>query len=231
MFLLYNKTRGFLNRKEFGSISKKYKKIVIDIDCTVTNLQPTIDRMAEVFNLPKIAIEDVTSFTLASAFGVTREIELDFWHTYEQELCLTAEYAKERLEAILERYTDKETLIYYITSRDAKYFDATNAWLKRHELDYQELICVGKTSKVQLFEKMGIDAVFEDNPDFFYELWDEGLFSVMDTFCIDYPYNQHIPCKVRLARDNAAEIPVGTILSDTVHFSEKEKAERKGVSE
>lgn len=207
-------------------ISKKYKKVVIDIDCTITNLQPTIDRMAEVFSLPKITIEDVKSFTLAAAFQVDREIELDFWHTYEEELCLTAEYAKERLEAILDKYTNEETLVYFVTSRDSKYFDATQSWLKANELAYEELICVGKTSKVQLFEKMGIDAVFEDNPDFFYELWDEGLFSVIDTFCIDYPYNQHIPCKYRLDRVTAAQIPPGTFLSDTVHFTEKEKRER-----
>lgn len=207
-------------------ISKKYKRVVIDIDCTITNLQPTIDRMAEVFSLPKITIEDVKSFTLASAFQVERAIELDFWHTYEEELCLKAEYAKERLESILDRYTDKETLIYFMTSREPKYYDATAKWLEASKLQYEELICVGKTSKVQLFERMGIDAVFEDNPDFFYELWDEGLFSVIDTFCIDYPYNQHVPCKYRLTRDRAEEIPPGNVLSDTIHFSEKEKRER-----
>lgn len=185
----------------------------------MTNLQPTIDRMAEVFKLPKITIEDVKSFTLAAAFNVERETELDFWHTYEQELCLNAEYAKERLETILERYTDDETLVYIMTSRQEKYLEVTELWLKQQNIHYDELICVGHSSKVALFEKMEIDAVFEDNPDFFYELWDEGLYSVVDTFCIDYPYNQHIPCKYRLDRETAQEIPPGVVLSDTVDFS------------
>lgn len=184
----------------------------------MTELQPTMDKMAEVFNRETVLVNKVDRFTLASAFKVSRKEELHFWHTYEEELCNTAEYAKERVETFLSVYTDKDTRITIMTSRDPKYYLSTQNWLDKQDIHYDELVCVGKTSKVSLFEKMNVDAVFEDNPDFFYELWDEGLFPNIDTFCIDYPYNQHIPCHYRLNRFTAEEIPVGRVLSDDGNF-------------
>lgn len=197
-------------------MTKHYHTILLDIDNTITRLQPTLDLMARVFRrVPKLE-EEITSFRLSEAYHVSRAKELDFWQTYETEICQHSQVSATRLEYILENYTTKDTVVYIMTSRDQKYYDDTYDWLVKNGLRFNQLFCVGKSSKVKLLEELKVEAVFEDNPDFFYELWDEGLYTRIDTYCIDHPYNQHIPTKYRLHRDTGEHLPVGEMASDTL---------------
>lgn len=199
-------------------MGKYYNKIVLDIDNTITRLQPTLDMMGRVFRRVPVFEEDVVEFRLSNSYKVSRKKELDFWHTYEEDICIASQVATERLFAILENYTTKDTKIYVITSRGDKYHDQTYDWLVRNRIPFNQLFCLGKISKTDLIEEVKAEAVFEDNPDFFYELWDAGLFPSVDTYCIDYAYNQHVPAKFRLDRDTGEEIPVGNVMSDTLDF-------------
>lgn len=61
-------------------MTRKYKAVLIDIDNTLTRLQPTLDSMSEHFRLSSITEDEVNSFYLADCFeGVTKKEESDFW--------------------------------------------------------------------------------------------------------------------------------------------------------
>ena len=61
-------------------MNKKYNSILLDIDNTITEIQPTLDLMAEVFNREPITAEEVLEFQLAKAFSISREEEKNFWN-------------------------------------------------------------------------------------------------------------------------------------------------------
>jgi len=154
--------------------------------------------MEKVFALSPISIENVKSFRLSEAYGLTREQELHFWNNSEYQLCRESELAEERISTILDAYTDENTEIFVITSRDEKYFKDTKEWLNRTNFKYDKLFCIGKNSKIKLIQELEADAVFEDNPIFFEEVLNDKIYEKVDIFCIDYPYNQNSYCKVRL---------------------------------
>ena len=178
-----------------------YKSVLFDIDNTLTEIQPTLDLMALKTGQAQITPEDVIDFRLSIAFGIPRQEELDFWANNEYELCDDSVLAVDRVQTMLDTYTDTNTVVHVITARQDKYFDHTLRWLERHGFQYDYLECLGKESKVEYMERHNIEAVFEDNPAFFYELQDSPIAHKVDSFVIDYAYNQDVPATYRLDVD------------------------------
>lgn len=179
---------------------------MFDIDNTITNLLPTLRLIEKVFALPEAYLEDVKSFRLSETYGLTREQELYFWNNSETELCRDSELAEERINEILEAYTDENTEIFIVTGRDEKYFNDTEEWLNRLNFKYDKLFCIGKMSKIKLIKELKADAVFEDNPIFFEEVLNDKIYEEVDVFCIDYPYNQTSYCTFRLDKTTGKQM-------------------------
>ena len=179
---------------------KKYKTVVFDIDNTLTLLEPLLDLLAFHFKRERVSESEVQQFSLAKAFDLTKEEETLFWKENEWLMYSGALPAKERISRIFETYLDEDSVIHIVTARGEEHAKITQCWFDFNAIPYHSIQCVGEASKVDLLESLKAEAVFEDKPDFFYELWDKGLFQKVDAFCIDYPYNKNAPCHFRLDR-------------------------------
>lgn len=190
-------------------MTRKYKAVLIDIDNTLTRLQPTLDSMSEHFGLGNITEDEVDSFYLADSFeGVTKKEESDFWEKKEADNCAAAELAEERVESIYENYIDEDTEIHIVTARKGHLLDVTRDWLKKTGLVYHTLHCVGSKSKLKWIEKNlpQVDAIFEDNPSLFLEGFEDGHDKEIDFYKIDYPYNVDVPAHYTLDRETGKEL-------------------------
>lgn len=193
---------------------KKYKTVVFDIDNTLTLLEPLLDLIAFCFKREQVAESEVTHFSIARAFDLTKEEEDLFWKENEEFMYSGAQPAVERINHIMSTYLEEDAIIHIVTARGEEHAEVTRKWFRLYGIPYTSILCIGNASKVALLESLGAEAVFEDKPDFFFELWDEGLYPVVDTFCIDYPYNQHVPCKYRLDRHLGSVMENREVLSD-----------------
>ena len=190
-------------------MTRKYKAVLIDIDNTLTRLQPTLDSMSEHLELTNITEEEATSFYLAECYeGVTKKEERAFWETREADNCATAELAEDRVESIYENYIDEDTEIHIVTARKGHLLDITKDWLKKTGLMYHSLHCVGWQSKLKWIEKNlpQIEAIFEDNPSLFVEAFEDGHDKEIDFYKIDYPYNVDVPAHYILDRETGKEL-------------------------
>lgn len=182
-------------------MTKKYDSILLDIDNTLTDLQVTLDIMADEFQLEPVTTNDIHSFTLSKAYGVTDELEKSFWLENEYRLSRDSVLEVERVKEMLETYTHEDTVVFVVTMRPEEMYEVTFNWLRANDIHFDHLICLGKESKVDYAMHFGIEALFEDNPDFFDEVEEKGLNDEFDLFVVDYPYNRHINNAVRLHRE------------------------------
>lgn len=187
-------------------MTKKYDSILLDIDNTITELQPTLDLMAKEFNREPVSAEDVLDFKLARAYNLTSEEEKSFWTGYEIELAERSELAVERVQNMLDTYTHEDTTIFVVTMRPQKSYEATFNWLRANNINFDTLICLGQESKVDYALHFGIEAIFEDNADVFEEIKIKELEDKFDLFVVDYPYNKTVDNAVRLDRKTGKEI-------------------------
>lgn len=181
-------------------MNKKYKRVAFDIDNTLTVLQPTLDLMAETFGCLPYSEDDITSFRLSDAYNITREEELDFWQTKEEQICSQSVFALNRISNILETYTEEDCEFLYVTARDKAYTEATISWLVSVGLPAGKILLLGKESKMAAIQEFGAEAVFEDNPDFFEEWERKQLKDKFDAYCIHYPYNASSPATEHICR-------------------------------
>lgn len=182
-------------------MNKKYNSILLDIDNTITEIQPTLDLMAEVFNREPITAEEVLEFQLAKAFSISHEEERKFWKEYEVELSLKSKLAHKRVKQMLDTYTDEDTVIFVVTMRPELAYEATFKWLRENNIRFDTLVCLGKQSKLEYALHFGIEAIFEDNAEVFYEVEKMGLEDNFDLYVVDYPYNKEVKNAVRLNRE------------------------------
>lgn len=189
-------------------MTKKYDSILLDIDNTLTDLQFTLDVMSEVFEHPAVTPDDIHSFTLSKAYGVSDEQEKNFWVENEYKLSKGSILEVERVKHILATYTHEDTTIFVVTMRPQEMFEVTFNWLRANNINFDHLICLGKESKVDYAMHFGIEALFEDNPTFFEEVFDRNLEDEFDLFVVDYPYNRHIEQATRLDRKSGRVMQV-----------------------
>lgn len=192
--------------KGFDKLTKKYDSILLDIDNTITEIQPTLDMMANAFNREPVSAEGVLDFKLARVYDLTSEDEESFWNGYEIELAERSELAVERVQNMLDTYTHEETTIFVVTMRRQRSYKATFNWLRANNINFDTLICLGQASKVDYALHFGIEAIFEDNADLFEEIKKKELEDKFDLFFVDYPYNKTVDNAVRLDRKTGKEI-------------------------
>lgn len=179
-----------------------YKRVGIDIDNTITNLDITLAQMARFYDKPVPTIDMITDFNLSSVYGISVDESREFWREMEHTICDTAEVNHERLDNLYRLFTNHNTDIYIITSRGEEYYDVTKNWLNRNCITHKELIMTGGKSKVDVLRDYDIEVMIDDKSSLFHEVKEAGLKTLM--VCIDYPYNQDVSwqdCFVRLSRE------------------------------
>lgn len=177
---------------------KKEKNDIVgvDIDCVLTELGPTMKFMADYFDKPVASIESVDDYNLSNAYGVTDEESLKFWKEEEYKICKESVPSYERIQSIYDNFIGSETKVIIITSRDSKYRDVTEKWLKVNGIPYDSLIMTSGISKKDYIESCEFDYMIDDKDALFNEMKDSKTKMV----CVDYEYNKDVSSELRMTR-------------------------------
>lgn len=155
--------------------------------------------MGVFFNRPTPTVDEIKSFNLADAYDVSVDDEVSFWTTQEQYLIKNMPFSHKRMDMINQKFVSEHTKITVITSRNEAYYSETAKWLHSYGVDFETLIMTNNESKLSYFEWLKPDLVIDDKPELFHEIEEAGM--RVDTLCIDYAYNQTVPCTYRMNRD------------------------------
>ncbi|MEL7569587.1 MAG: hypothetical protein AAGU14_03395 [Eubacteriaceae bacterium] len=159
--------------------------LCIDIDGTVTDPYYWLARANEYFNT-NAKPQNVCSYEFAEALGVTQEDYNIFYNRCAH--AIHAE-AKIRLDAkYVIAYLAKNHNIHYVTARDKKYTDITNAWLNKHNLPIRSLTLTGNADKRQNAKELNCDIFIEDSLDNALQLSGAGY----EVLLIDCTYNKSL---------------------------------------
>ena len=186
---------------------RKYRKIGIDIDNTMTNISTTLEAMGDFFGTHTPELIEITEYNLSSVFGFHKKVEIDFWNAMNERIIENSILEESRFDKMLGLFTDENTDIYIITSRDVKYYEQTINWLLGNGVFFKDIYFTSGKSKLEVIHNIGLEAIIDDNPDLFYEVQqhkytrDITVLGQLHRICVDYPYNQNVPCEIRLNRD------------------------------
>ena len=173
------------------------RNILVDIDNTLTKLDYTLRKFEEYFDLPRKEIEEIHSFNLGDAYGLSAEQQKDFWKNCEEDIVKNVSPNLTVINKIREFKKDGDN-IYLVTARDPYLYEGTKQWLKEHDLPHDKLFCVGKNqTKLDWAKKQSInfDVVFEDSPHYL-DMFPKETYKVV----IDYPYNKDVSVDMRITK-------------------------------
>lgn len=185
-------------------------RILLDIDNTMTTSQVIINRMADMFGKEYITNDDLHSYTLGDAFGLTPEENQAFWDLLGYEVLESSLPNISLIKNVYKNIIGTDDEIYIMTARPHEYRFITEKWLATYGIPLTELILVGDNSKVGLIERYDINIVIDDNPILFEELEVvKELFpnsniarhmknGTMKRYVVDYPYNRDVVAEFRL---------------------------------
>lgn len=171
----------------------KYRSIVVDIDNTLTELQYTIDKIAEVYERELITEEEVFDFNLKKVVGITDEEDEAFWETHEKDIVENVPYSEERVERVM-GYLDLDYLeeVHLVSNRPLELRESTLRWLEEHDIEYTSLELIGDEYKEEVVRDRypNTEAIFEDNPKVVHGIKKQPQTRHIDTWLVDYPYNR-----------------------------------------
>lgn len=185
-------------------------RILLDIDNTMTTSQVIINRMADMFGKEYITNDDLHSYTLGDAFGLTPEENQAFWDLLGYAVLESSLPNISLIQNVYKNIIGTDDEIYIMTARPHEYRFITEKWLSTYGIPLTELILVGDNSKVGLIERYDINIVIDDNPILFEELEVvKELFpnsniarhmknGTMKRYVVDYPYNRDVVAEFRL---------------------------------
>lgn len=187
--------------------------VLLDMDNTLTRVDVILDRMANVFKKDIVSAEDLKSFRLAKAFGVTEEQEKIFWENYGYEAIEKSEPNKQVIESIFDNIITKKDNIYIITARPESQRIITENWVNRFQIPHSEIILTGSHSKLHHIENLLIDTIIDDNPALFEEIESvpnvfpnsfiskEIADKTIKRYAVDFKYNRDSVVEYRINRD------------------------------
>lgn len=171
---------------------QKVNKLGIDLDNTITELNPTLKMLSDYYNKPIMTIEDVKDYNLASIYGINHQDSREFWMNVEHEVCEKSELSTLRFDSIYRNFVDSDTEIYIITNRHEKFREITENWLKINAIPYHKLIMTSGHSKVNVLNEYEIDIMIDDKPHLFHEVHESDCKTEM--VLVQYEYNKDVPC-------------------------------------
>lgn len=178
------------------------RKILLDIDNTITTAQVVMDKMSDMFGKPYVTASDLKSYTIGEALGMTKEEDKLFWEIFGYEVLESSLPNQKVISKVFDDILKVGDELYIITARPYSHKFITDEWLSKYNIPYTELILVGDNSKVGFIERYDIEIVIDDNPKLFDELEVvKDLFpkskvanrikdGTMKRYIVDYPYNE-----------------------------------------
>lgn len=186
--------------------------ILLDLDNTLTKVEPVLDKMASVFNKPFVNPDDIKSYNLSDIFGTTKEQDDFFWEHYGYEVIEKSEPNYPIIESLFTNVIEKTDKIYVITARPESQRNITESWIEKFKIPCHDIILTGKNSKVGLIENLEIDTVIDDQPKLYAELNvvkdlfpNSHIAKIMNEeeikrYIVDYGYNRDVKSEFRINR-------------------------------
>ena len=172
-----------------------YKVIGLDLDNTLTKIDTTLDIISRELSTTRIDIDDVVDYNLFSSFMLPSENEEKFWFQNEGEIVRNSILSQERYEAILNNFSNSNTVFHIITSRHPMHKFDTMDWLKRNNIPYDKLIMTAGAPKVEYIEELGIELMADDAPKVITDIYQKRLNEKVDVLKVEYQYNKELPSK------------------------------------
>ena len=146
------------------------RKILVDIDNTLTTPDVIINTMADMFGLDYISANDLKSYTMGKAFDVSREQEQMFWELFGYQVLENSDLNYKTRDTIFNEIIKEDDYVVIMTARPFEYKFITEKWLMNYGIKYDELVLVGNNSKIGFIERYQIDTVIDDKPQLFSEI-------------------------------------------------------------
>lgn len=189
------------------------RKILVDIDNTLTTPDVIINTMADMFGLDYISANDLKSYTMGKAFDVSREQEQMFWELFGYQVLENSDLNYKTRDTIFNEIIKEDDYVVIMTARPFEYKFITEKWLMNYGIKYDELVLVGNNSKIGFIERYQIDTVIDDKPQLFSEIEVvKDLFpnshtsqsiknGTFERYIVGYPYNEDSICEFKINRD------------------------------
>jgi len=184
------------------------KIIGIDIDDCICNTLE-MDKACGIYYAQKNNIKlpldawKTTNYYIPNEFNFTKFQEIDFF-TKEKQFIMknTAMYPKVFVKEVIEQLKKKGFKIIFITSRDNIFWNGNaykfaKKWLKKYGIKYDK-IYASVNDKASLCQKLNLDFMIEDNPEFAKKVNDNNL----RTFLIKTQYNKNYSNEKNIFAEN-----------------------------
>lgn len=165
---------------------KSYKNLTIgiDIDGTVTDPGSILPFMNEAFGR-NLSLADCVEYNLATVYNIPEEV-FDKWLDEQGEQLYRSAILHAHADEILKQWHHSHRLV-YISARDEKHLPVTYEWLKRFDIPYHSVHCIGSHDKLSSAKECGVQIFLEDRKENAIQLAEELRIPV---FLFDTPYNQ-----------------------------------------
>lgn len=189
------------------------RRILLDIDNTITTPDYIIQNMANLTGKDYTGEETLESYNIGDVYGLTKQEDSLFWKLYGRDNFQNSKPNREIIDTLYGDIIKEDDKIYIITARTEDVQDITENWLRNHGIEYDELILVGKNSKIGFIEGLDIDVIIDDKPDLFQEI--EVVKDVfpnssiakkikdgtLTRYVVQYPYNKDVVSEYFLTTD------------------------------
>ena len=163
----------------------KMKKlnICIDIDGTITDPYYWLSYANTYFN-SNISESQVTSYDIAKVLNINRSEYLEFYEKFKTKIHSNQELRND-VKVTLDKLYESNN-IYFVTARDKSLELLTLVYLKKHELQFNEVFVLGTPNKVPTAMDLNCDIFIEDSYDNAVQLSNSGFKVIL----IDTNYNR-----------------------------------------
>jgi len=163
----------------------KMKKlnICIDIDGTITDPYYWLSYANAYFN-SNISESQVTSYDIAKVLNINRSEYLEFYEKFKTKIHSNQELRND-VKVTLDKLYESNN-IYFVTARDKSLELLTRVYLKKHELQFNEVFVLGTPNKVPTAMDLNCDIFIEDSYDNAIQLSNSGFKVIL----IDTNYNR-----------------------------------------
>lgn len=168
--------------------------IAYDLDGTLFSIKKAV----EVFNRQtgeSKKIRDMTSYSFAEVFNITRDEEINIWNTYSEEIILESTVNKTLVEDLKQK-KDAGNKIIVVTARDKRFRNANITALTENDIPV-DLLIDGQKAKYTALKKLQAKTFYDDQGALIEKLSKTDLPKFCELVLIDAPYNQNFEHKNR----------------------------------
>jgi len=159
-------------------------RIGIDIDGVVADTFHLLVNELNIFFSRDIQPRNVTSYDLREVYGIDAKQLEKFATASKIKLTDAPEPVPGALKCI-DRLKNNDK-VFFISARPQSLYTRTEAWLKKHKLDWDLLILLGRHDKADTCVKLQLDVLVEDNLQNALQVSDRDITVLL----LDAPYNQ-----------------------------------------